>query len=151
MRYILHKEVIVSIQCIVLSIGIWLLLVFWHFWHLLNIIWKNIPSECTSIIIIFICFEHLVQMSLHITYYFSSLIYFAEKESASRWSFPDSFWWGLMVLTTVGYGERAPDTVVGQVSQMVRSTYFICKKYFRLLEVCALYWEFSLSRSPCRS
>ena len=24
---------------------------------------------------------------------FSSLIYFAEKESAARWSFPDSFWW----------------------------------------------------------
>ena len=24
---------------------------------------------------------------------FSSLIYFAEKESTARWSFPDSFWW----------------------------------------------------------
>jgi len=46
---------------------------------------------------------------------FSSLIYFAEKESVNHWSFPDSFWWGLMVLTTVGYGERAPDTAVGQL------------------------------------
>ena len=44
-----------------------------------------------------------------------SLIYFAEKESAARWTFPDSFWWGLMVLTTVGYGDRAPDSAVGQL------------------------------------
>ena len=47
------------------------------------------------------------------------MIYFAEKESAAQWSFPDSFWWGLMVLTTVGYGERAPDTMVGQVGVVV--------------------------------
>ena len=46
---------------------------------------------------------------------FSSLIYFAEKDSSPRWSFPDSFWWGLMVLTTVGYGDKSPDSSVGQV------------------------------------
>ena len=48
-----------------------------------------------------------------------SLIYFAEKESAAQWSFPDSFWWGLMVLTTVGYGARAPHTWAGQVGPPV--------------------------------
>jgi len=46
---------------------------------------------------------------------FSSLIYFAEKDSASRWSFPESFWWGLMVLTTVGYGEKSPDSSAGKM------------------------------------
>ena len=45
-----------------------------------------------------------------------SLIYFAEKESAARWSFPESFWWGLMVLTTVGIGEKSPDSLTGQVN-----------------------------------
>ena len=44
-----------------------------------------------------------------------SLIYFAEKDSPSKWSFPDSFWWGLMILTTVGYGEKSPDSSAGQV------------------------------------
>jgi len=27
----------------------------------------------------------------------------------------DSFWWGLMVLTTVGYGEKVPHTWAGQL------------------------------------
>ncbi|XP_023343630.1 potassium voltage-gated channel subfamily B member 1 isoform X2 [Eurytemora carolleeae] len=45
---------------------------------------------------------------------FSSLIYFAEKDSENKWSFLDSFWWGLMTLTTVGYGSKAPKTAVGQ-------------------------------------
>ena len=31
----------------------------------------------------------------------------------------DSFWWGLMVLTTVGYGARAPHTFAGQVTQIL--------------------------------
>lgn len=45
---------------------------------------------------------------------FSSLVYFAEKDSYQKWSFLDSFWWGLMVLTTVGYGANKPTTYVGQ-------------------------------------
>ena len=34
---------------------------------------------------------------------FSSLIYFAEKDD-QNWSFMEAFWWGLLTITTVGYG-----------------------------------------------
>ena len=33
----------------------------------------------------------------------SSLVYFAEKDGQD-WSFMDSFWWGLLTITTVGWG-----------------------------------------------
>ena len=48
--------------------------------------------------------------------FFFSLVYFAEKDAEEKWSFLDSFWWGLMVLTTVGYGATAPSTPVGKVT-----------------------------------
>ena len=43
------------------------------------------------------------------------MIYFAERDSQSRWTFPESFWWGLMVLTTVGIGDKSPESWAGQV------------------------------------
>ena len=58
-----------------------------------------------------------------------SLIYFAEKDSENKWSFLDSFWWGLMTLTTVGYGSKAPKTAVGQVVMYI-SLYFLSGSKF---------------------
>ena len=44
---------------------------------------------------------------------FASLVYFAEKDQG--WTFLDSFWWGIMTLTTVGYDHKNPDTFLGKV------------------------------------
>ena len=35
---------------------------------------------------------------------FSSLVYFSEKEE-QNWTFVEAFWWGLLTITTVGYGN----------------------------------------------
>ena len=47
---------------------------------------------------------------------YTSLIFAIETEGpeAWRWSFYDSFWWGLMTLTTVGY-NATPVTFLGKL------------------------------------
>ena len=46
----------------------------------------------------------------------SSAMYFAENEAQPEKfpSIPASMWWGVATLTTVGYGDIAPQTVLGQ-------------------------------------
>ncbi|MDO3720658.1 ion transporter [Marinobacter sp. chi1] len=54
---------------------------------------------------------------------FSSLLYLIEPAEAGFTSIPTSIYWGIVTLTTVGYGDIAPVTALGQfISMMIMLT-----------------------------
>ena len=49
-----------------------------------------------------------------ITVVFGTLMYMVESPEAGFTSIPRSIYWAIVTLTTVGYGDIAPQTIVGQ-------------------------------------
>jgi len=63
----------------------------------------------------------LLQMLVVMVMFFGTLAYWAERDEMDTMytDLPTSFYWALITLTTVGYGDMSPITVLGQIVSCV--------------------------------
>lgn len=80
---------------------------YWKALYLFSKVFKNSREQLYTTFVLFLVFLVLL----------SSMMYFAEHDTQPQLfsSIPASMWWGIITLTTIGYGDVVPVTYLGKV------------------------------------
>lgn len=86
------------------------LLKLFHYSHSLAVFARVLREKANQLVAAFLATGVLLMFS-------SSLVYFAERgaQPDDFSSIPATMWWGIVTLTTVGYGDASPVTPMGQL------------------------------------
>ena len=87
----------------------------------LQVLMKTIQTSLQELMLLLVC----VGISLVL---FSSVIYYFEssEDSTDFNSIPATFWFTIVTMTTVGYGDLAPVTVAGKVFSALCAVFGVC-------------------------
>lgn len=87
----------------------------------LQILLKTIHSSIRELTFLMVC----VLISLVL---FSSVVYYCETsdQSITFTSIPGTFWFIIVTMTTVGYGDMAPITVAGKIFSALCAVFGVC-------------------------